>query len=432
MGYSKREDHVRVDFFKPSGRTVPLPEHPGDVPTVSLHVLAKNAESVLGRLLDCVGHLVQEVRVVLNDTTDASEKVVRGCSARWPTTSLDVQRVTSETHPQFYFLDAPESYEVGRPLAGERFAGPCTRAPLLCDWASARNLGWDSNCDWRLFLDADDVVDDPHKLPGLLAVLADLRADLAATKYAFGHGDSGVPNSVSYRERLARNVPSIRWAGKTHEILEGGLRRVLVEDCFSVTDLKDNWGRGVRVPGRCFKVLYRDARLAGWQVPPRHLAYLVQECPGMMPASWVVDSLLPAYAALHPRDEERAWVLCMVGEMLEARNEYATAASYYEEAVEVYPSAKAAFRLCRASFLREDWRGCLDAYELGKRFVSAPQVLDLGPVYEDSSKILVAEAHHQLGHAEEARALATEVARLFPRSAAVAALRDRILAGGVG
>ena len=410
-------------------RTVSLPEHPKDVPSVSLHVLAKNAESVFGRLLDNVGHFVQEVRIVLNDTTDASEKVVRARMVKWPKVPLDIQHVTSVSHSKFYFMDVPEAYEVGPSLNGEKFEGPFTNAPLLCDWAGVRNLGWESNCEWRLFLDSDDLVADPHTLPGLLTILSDMRVDVAATKYAYG-GGVGISksSSVSYRERLVRNTPNIEWEGATHEVLTGGLRCVLVEDRFSVTDMKDNWGKGVRVPGRCFKVLYREARLADWKVPARNLAYLVQECPSMMPVEWVKDSLLPAYVAVCVHAEEKAWVLSMVGEMYEARGQHVEAVLCYEEAVEAYSSAKTAFRLCRVFFLMERWKDCIDAYELGLKFgrMGQSQVLDLGPVYEDASKILVAEAHYQLGNHEEARSFAEQIAKLFPKSAAVAALRDRI------
>ena len=128
-------------------RTVPLPADPRDVPSLSLHVLAKNAESVLGRLLDNVGAYVQELRFVLNDTTDASEKVLR----RWvetrksrgleTTTPLHVDHVTSETHPHFYILDVAATYEVGSPLDGEHFEGPFTGRPLLADWALRATSG---------------------------------------------------------------------------------------------------------------------------------------------------------------------------------------------------------------------------------------------------------------------------------------------------
>lgn len=74
-----------------------------------------------------------------------------------------------------------------------------------------------------------------------------------------------------------------------------------------------------------------------------------------------------------------------------------------------------------------DFGGCLAAYELGVSYLAEPQVLDDGPGYADSSKILVAQAYFELGRGDEARALVEEVSRLFPRSAPVAALRDSVV-----
>ena len=408
-------------------RTAPLADglRRQDAPPVSLHVLAKNAESVIGRLLDNVLPYVGEVRLILNDTTDASRSVVEGRFAAHLDVALDVQEVTSTSHPHFYFPDLKSSYEVGAPLDGECFNGPFTNQPLLCDWAGIRNLGWSSGAAWRLFLDADDVVEDPEKLPGLLKVLEGLRADLAASKYTFGRSAGGAANSVAYRERLAKNGCAIDWVGKTHEILRGGLRHVLVEDCFSVVDMKDNWGRGVRVPGRCFKVLYREARLLGWEVPPRHLAYLVQEAPGMMPMSWV-NRLVGYYLSRSASAEEAAWVLSMFGEMHESKADYEHAEIHYLSALTYYPSSKAAFRLCRARFMRQDWPGCIEAYEEGIANLKFSQVLDLGPVYEQSSKLYVAHSYHELGRFDEAKATILEAAAAFPGSSAVLALRDSI------
>ena len=200
---------------------------------------------------------------------------------------------------------------------------------------------------------------------------------------------------------------------------------MLVEDCFFVTDLKDNWGRGVRVPGRCFKVLYRDARLAKWDVGSRHLAYLVQEAPGMMPMSWV-NRLVGYYLSRPAPAEEAAWVLSMFGEMHEAKEDFEHAEIHYLSALSYYPSSKTAFRLCRARFMRKDYRGCIAAYEQGVANLKLSQVLDLGPVYEHSSKLLVAQALCELGEHVRAREVIDEAAQVFPGSSSVLALRDFI------
>jgi tetratricopeptide (TPR) repeat protein len=206
----------------------------------------------------------------------------------------------------------------------------------------------------------------------------------------------------------------------------GGLRNVLVEDSFVVTDLKDNWGKNVRVPGRAFKVLYREARLANWNVSPRHLAYLVQESPGMMPVEWVTDSLLPAYLARATEAEEKAWVLSTVGEQWEAKGAYANAAEHYTAATQAYASPKAAFRLCRVRFFQGEWSKCVEAYHQGVMYGEQPQVLDAGPVYEHSSKLLVAQAYYELGEVEKAKQTIDAAVVMFEGSDAVKQLQERI------
>jgi len=401
---------------------VPLPLNPENPPSVSLHVIAKNGENVLGRLLDNILPYVQEAYIILNDTVDASMKVLERQILKHPLVSFHTQNVTSDSHPGLYFEDVPATYLDGIPLDGETFEGPYTHGPLLADWAGLRNLGWNSNSDWRLILDVDDVVDDPDKLPGLLVVLSSMHADMAATKYAFGVNSTGQVNSLAYHDRLARNLPSIRWEGKTHEHLVGGLRCVFVEDCFTATDMKDNWGKGVRVPGRCFKVLYREARLANWEVSARHLAYLVQESPGLMPAEWVSGSLLPRYVSASTEPEEKAWVYCMVGEMWEQRGDFPKACSFFEGAIGFFPSPKNYFRLCRLQFQAKEWRGCIDAYEKGAALSATTQIFDMGPVYLSSSKILVAQAYWELGDKARAREFMAEALKAFPTSAAVKAM----------
>ena len=405
---------------------------PKDAPSVSLHVLAKNAEGVLGRLIDHVAPYVREMRFVLNDTDDKSYDMIVSRLDAMSEVVGDVQEVRSTTHPEFYFEDTRASYEVGRPLSTEVFEGPFTEEPLLADWAGVRNLGWGSNSDWRLFLDADDLVDDPHVLPGLVRVLQDAGADLAASRYTFGRSADGKANSMAFRERLAFNTEDIKWVGKTHESLLGGKRHVLVDDCLSVTDMRDNQGRGLRVPGRCFKVLYREARVLDWKVPPRHLAYLVQECPGMLSLDWVTSDLLPAYLQVATTKEEVAWVHSMVGEQWEVLGKLGAAGLHYTRALSAYPSSKTAWRLCRVFFRLRDWKNCVAAYEQGVANLATPQLLDLGPVYEHASKILVAQAHHELGNKDLARKFIGEVRRAFPESRPVALLYESICGEDLG
>ena len=399
---------------------------PKDAPSLSIHVLAKNADVVLGRLCDHVGPYVREAHFVLNDTVDKSREVISSHMAAFPDAALNIIEATSATHPDFYFEDTKESYEIGKPLSNEVFDGPFIEKPLLANWAGVRNIGWASDAAWKMFLDADDLFDDITKLPGMLQILHDAKADLAATRYTFGRGPGGQANSSSYRERLALNTKDIRWFGKTHESILGANHHVLLDDCLSVTDLRDNWGEGIRVPGRCFKVLYHEARRLEWRVSARHLAYLVQESPNMLPLDWVTADLLPAYLQVAAHPEEIAWVFSMIGEMWEKAGRLGPAGIHYTKALEVYPTAKTAWRLSRLFFQLRDWENCISAYEQGVANMANPQLLDMGAVYEHSTKILVAQAYNAIGKKDLARKFIDEAVAAFPESRPVAMLKESI------
>ena len=387
---------------------------PGERPQVSLHLLVKNGESCVGRLLDNVGPYIDEIVAVVNDTSDRTIPILCDyAEARGKDFKLDIVDVTRETHPELYIMDVPETYMVGSPLAGESYAGPFTGALVLADWAAIRNLGW-RRCTkpWILFLDADDVVQDPESIPGLCLALQANGAELGCSRYVYNHRDDGGSRSESFRERLARNLPHISWVGLAHEILAGQQKTVHIDGNLIVRDMKDNQGKDVRIPGRCFKILYHQARSNEWNVPPRSLIYLAMEARTAIPdlASAVLDRYLDV--SLWP--EERAWACCLRGEIHEQKEDYEKSSEWYERALAEHPSSKAAFRLCRSRFHECRWQACVDAFQIGIENKSVLQLLDNGPVYEDMSRILVAAALDKLGRLREAVAMCLLAVEAFP------------------
>ena len=387
---------------------------PGERPQVSLHLLVKNGESCIGRLLVNVGPYIDEIVAVVNDTSDRTIPILCDyAEARGKDFKLDIVDVTRETHPELYIMDVPETYMVGSPLAGESYAGPFTGALVLADWAAIRNLGW-RRCTkpWILFLDADDVVQDPESIPGLCIALQANGAELGCSRYVYSQDDDGGSRSESFRERLARNLPHISWVGLAHEILAGQQKTVHIDGNLIVRDMKDSQGKDVRIPGRCFKILYHQARVNGWNVPPRSLIYLAMEARTAIPdlASAVLDRYLDV--SLWP--EERAWACCLRGEIHEQKEDYEKSSEWYERALAEHPSSKAAFRLCRSRFHECRWQACVDAFQIGIENKSVLQLLDNGPVYEDMSRILVAAALDKLGRLREAVAMCLLAVEAFP------------------
>jgi tetratricopeptide (TPR) repeat protein len=393
------------------------------VPTLSLHMMVKNAETVIARTLSHVLPYLSQVRIVLNDTTDRTYEVIDTTMKAWPLVSLDVQHVTSVLYPNLYIRDVPETYETGQSLAGESVQGMFSGELLLCDWSAVRNLGWDSHCDYRLQLDADDLLVKPEELPFALRACEHTGADLAASHYQIFGSTRRV-----YRERLARNTPIIRWDGKVHETLTGGLRRVLLEDLLITIDKRDNNGTDIRVPARDFKTLYYLARQARWQVSPRHLAYLIQEARHVMPMAWVSNSLVPCYVAATcgtgSRDE-KSWVYGMVGEAYEESGQYDEACKWYQQAVEALPTRGMCWRLSRALYSKGAFEQCLAMYHQGQELPKAGLVMDLAPIPEFAMLVLVAHSLSQVGQHAEALGL-IKLVRTKVDSSTLQALEEHI------
>jgi hypothetical protein len=396
-----------------------------DRKTVSLHLLVKNGASCVERLIDNVGPYIREVVAVINDTTDETFEILQK-KCDYYDLLFNTIEITAKSHPSLYLLDVPETYMVGSSLHGEIYEGPFTGRPLLADWAGARNLGWvHTFSEWRLFLDADDEVVDPESIPGLCLALEERGVDLAATRYCFRQTKDGHVHSDGFRERLASHTPAIRWEGVAHEILRGASRTAHVDGSLQVVDRRDSSGSDLRPAGRCFKVLYREARLKNWQVSPRNLIYMAMECQKETPA--LAEAVIDLYLTKSTWKEERAWAYVMRGEICAERKDFGGASKWFEHSLAEHPGAKAAFRLCYSRFQEGKWREAIDAYRQGIKNKAILQVLESGEVFEHMSKILVAAAYRKLGDHDNALKFCDEALVAFPENTTLHTLKTELL-----
>ena len=96
---------------------------PGERQQISLHLLVKNGESCIGRLLANVGPYIDEIVAIVNDTTDQTIPILREhAAARGPGFSLDIVEVTHESHPR--------AVHHGRP--GDVHGGQAVGRRVLC------------------------------------------------------------------------------------------------------------------------------------------------------------------------------------------------------------------------------------------------------------------------------------------------------------
>jgi hypothetical protein len=393
----------------------------GNRPDISLHLLVKNGESVVGRLLDCVGPYLAEVVAVLNDCEDGTGSVLIQKAAEHGLRRCELVEVTHASHPDLYLLDVPETYLEGRPLVGESLPDVHTGGPLLADFAAARNLGW-VRCigDWRLFLDADDVVDDPGCLPALCSALEARGIDGASSRYHHGGG-------CGSRERLARNLPAVRWEGAVHERLVGFQvgRTAHVEDCLVVRDLLDSRGAGTRSPGRNLKVLYHQARSLDWKITPRDMAYLASESAQAMPE--LSRRLAEDCAERSGWPAERAWACSTRGQVAEDEGRHDQATAWYRRSLHEHPSSAAALHLARACFQLGQWGEVLAAHDQARSILAgASQPIDAGEVDADAVETLVVAALLELGRLDEAEDRCGRLLSRHPGSRALRSMRERI------
>lgn len=404
------------------------PEDLSQRPSVGLHLLVKNGASVVGRLLDQVGPYLEEVVVVLNDCDDATESVVVDKAREHGIKRVLAVPVTFQTHPQLYIFDVPETYEVGHSLEGEIMPGPFLEAPLLANWAAARNAGWGRHeSDFKLFMDADDVVLDPSSLFGLCSLMNERGLDCLSTKYV-----DGTTGASGTRERLCRNLPGVWWSGLVHEVLEGyePSRVAHVDGSFVVVDRRDSSGAGTRAPGRNFKVLYHMARRWNWVIPVREVVYLAAE------SRYVMPRLAKAAAKSYVRHcteqkwqqlrgvwgEELAWMNEIVAEVSERERDLRAASAWYDLSVQASPRATAFAGLVRTLALQDRWEDVVAADEgLSRRGFGRSQ-LGGGDVCDSVTRMLVVRGLQKLGRQREASKTCLEVLSSYPRIPALSSV----------
>lgn len=398
--------------------------------SISLFVMAKNAESCIGRLLDNVGPYIDEVVLVLNDTTDSTRELVETyCKAHEK--NCIIEEVTREKYPDFYILDTKTTYEIGQSLCGEQFNGPYTESQILAKWSDARNIGW-RRCTktWRLFLDADDIVLDPESIPGICQVLEEAGAEQGNTHYFFDVDINGRPRGSSYRERFVKNLPEINWIYDIHEVVSGSLKVAHVDGNGIVRDMRDSTGRDIRIPGRNFKVLYHLARKNDWEVSARVLVNLLMEVRHQTGVGSTMfefaEKILELYLSRSTWPEERGWACCITGEMFENIENFSRAEALYRQSLDEHPGSRTAWLLSRVCFKQRRWQECIDFFKLGQEHKVVHQVLNDGPLFEDMTKILVAASYEALGQFDDALRVATEALVVFPSNLTLVMLRDEI------
>lgn len=202
--------------------------------TVSITLIVRDEEHILGRCLDSLAGVVDEIVVVDTGSHDATLAVAR--------------RYTDQVH-QFAWVQ---------------------------DFAAARQYAFDqAHGDWVAWLDADDVVQGATHLRRL-AEEAPAEVGAIYWPYVVAWDAYGHPTYQYWRERLVRNDGSYRWQGRVHEVL---ISQHPWQTHYSADVVVEHRppARGLEHSRRNLEILQAELADCHGDPPPRLLFYLGRE-----------------------------------------------------------------------------------------------------------------------------------------------------------
>ena len=303
---------------------------------ISLCMIVKDEEEVLGRCLECASRVADEIVIVDTGSTDNTRGIAKAFTEKIYETAWED------------------------------------------DFAKARNLSFSkATGDYLLWLDADDVIPEESLalLPALRALL-ERGADIVMCPYETG-------NVRYYRERFLKRTAEHKWMGHVHECIppKGKIER------FDFTVLhrptaKDRGMRNLRIyqkwaekeplSGRdlfyygrelYYHKLYTEAIAIlekmlggnGWYVNKIEACKILSACyTEQNMQKEALSSLFRSFEFGAPR----ASVLCAIGEIFKEKKDYACAVFWFESAL------RAADHASEGDFETPDCRTIIPTLEL--------------------------------------------------------------------
>ena len=198
--------------------------------TISLCMIVRNEEDVLGRCLKSVRGIPDEIIIVDTGSTDRTKEIAREMGAKVY---------------DFAWVD---------------------------DFAAARNASFArAAMDYILWLDADDVIDEENRL-AFLSLKETLNPAIPSVmmRYHIAFDEAGKPTYTFYRERLVRRDAGYRWFGRVHEVIVTAGGSIHSEIAIRHEKLRP------AEPGRNLRI-YERMLAEGEPMEPRHRYYFARE-----------------------------------------------------------------------------------------------------------------------------------------------------------
>ena len=198
---------------------------------ISLCLIVKNEEEVLGRCLESAKDFADEIIIVDTGSTDKTKEIA--------------QQFTDKIY-DFKWID---------------------------DFSAARNFAFSKAAmDYQMWLDADDIVPEKsvQEINELKKTLSD-DVEIVTMKYVLSFDENGKPSYHSTRERLFKRSKEYQWIEPVHECIPliGNLHHTGIEIWHKKTKFNEISTRNIDI--------YRTLEKSGKEFSARQLYYYARE-----------------------------------------------------------------------------------------------------------------------------------------------------------
>ena len=294
------------------------------------------------------------------------------------------------------------------------------RQAWVDNFAVSRNASFEfSSCDYIMWLDADDTLENASELRATLAnAFADPEVNIVEMPYAYDHDEYGNCVMKLWNGRVIRRG-TFKWVGAIHECLlpVQDFKKCRVENVFvrhnvDPERVKRSAVRNLRI---CKKEYEREHTEGA--IDPRTTLYYAKSLCGAGQFQEAV-AIFEEYLEQSEWDDEKYEVLCTLADFHTRSRQYHKAQDYARRAMTLRPQfGQAYFELAEVAYRMEKWEDCVHYLHIGMASQSPEAVLPVDPSeYTFRPLVMLEFALFQLGRAEESLNVIEKALAIQPKS----------------